>query len=370
MAKRDYYEILGVSRDASAEDIKRAFRRMAAKHHPDANPDNPHAEELFKELNEAYQVLSNPEQRARYDQFGHQGPGADMGGDFGFGGFGDIFDMFFGGAGGGGRRTGPEQGPDLRYDLTVTLNDVLHGLDKEIRVAREETCSHCHGNQAEPGTRIETCSQCRGVGQVERITQSFLGNVRRIETCSRCRGTGKTVQTPCRTCSGRGVVRAERTLTVSVPPGVDDNTRLRVAGEGAAGRHGGPPGDLIVFIHVKADERFKRDGDDLWTTMEVAFAQATLGADLEVQTLEGKEPLHVPAGTQSGSVLRIARAGLPRLGHPTMRGSLNVRVQVVVPTHLSTREREILRMWAEVRHEPVIAEDKGLFRKVKDALGR
>ncbi|MDA8192585.1 MAG: molecular chaperone DnaJ [Thermaerobacter sp.] len=371
MANRDYYEVLGISRDASADDIKRAFRRLAAKHHPDANPGNPHAEEQFKEINAAYQVLSDPQKRAQYDQFGHRGAEGEAGADFGFGGFGDIFDMFFGGnTGGASRRTGPERGPDLRYDLTVTLDEVLHGAEKEVRVAREETCAHCHGNQAEPGTRIETCSQCRGVGQVERVTQSFLGNIRRIETCPRCHGAGKTVQTPCRVCSGRGQVRAEKKLMVHMPPGVDDNTRLRVAGEGGAGRRGGPPGDLIVFAHVAKHDHFERDGDDLWTVASVGFAQATLGADVEVQGLEGPERIHIPAGTQPGTVLRVARAGLPRIGHPSNRGSLNIRVQIAVPTQLSAREREVLRTWAEMRQEPVVAEDKGIFRKVKDALGR
>lgn len=374
MAKRDYYEVLGLNRGASADEIKRAFRRLAAKYHPDANPGDPEAEEKFKEINEAYQVLSDPQKRAQYDQFGHMGPGAsgaDFGnGDFGFGGFGDIFDMFFGGAAAGGRRSGPERGPDLRYDLTVTLEEVLKGTEKEVRVTREEVCGHCHGNQAEPGTRIETCPQCRGVGQVERITESFLGRIRRIETCPRCRGAGKTVKTPCKVCGGRGYVRAEKGLTVQVPAGVDEGTRLRVAGEGGAGRRGGPPGDLIVFLHVAEHPRFKRDGEDLWVDVPIGFAQAALGADLEVQGLQGPVTVHVPAGTQSGSVFRIAREGLPRIGSRDTRGALNVRVQVAVPTHLTAREREVLRTWAEVHKEEVHGEEKGLLRKVKDALGR
>ncbi len=369
MAKRDYYEVLGVSRGASPDEIKKQFRRLAAKYHPDANPGNGTAEEQFKEVNEAYQVLSDPEKRARYDQFGHQATGAAGNGDFGFGGFGDIFDMFFGGATQS-RRSGPERGPDLRYDLTVELEDVVEGVEREVRLVRDEVCPHCHGNQAEPGTRLETCPQCRGSGQIERIRESFLGRIRQVETCPRCRGTGRYVPHPCTQCGGRGQVRAEKKLTVQVPPGVDEGTRLRVSGEGGAGQRGGPAGDLIVFVHVKQNEKFSRDGDDLWCDVPVGFAQAALGADITVPGLKTEELLHIPPGTQTGTVFKISRQGLPRLGNPASRGALNVRVNVVVPTHLSHREREILHMWAEMRQENVLPEDKSILRKVKDALGR
>lgn len=371
MAKRDYYEVLGVSRGASADEIKRAFRKLAAKYHPDANPGNQDAEERFKELNEAYQVLSDPEKRARFDQFGHAGSEGGFGSpgaDFGFGGFGDIFDMFFGGA--NNQRQGPERGPDLRYDLTVSLDEVASGTEQEIKVVREETCSRCHGNQAEPGTRIETCPDCRGQGQVERISDSFLGRIRRIEACPRCRGTGRIIPQVCKACQGRGVVRGEKRLTVKVPPGVDESTRLRVQGEGAAGRRGGGPGDLIVFIHVAANDRFRREGDDLWLDLPIGFAQAALGAELTVTTLTGTtEVLHIPPGTQAGTVIRIARAGLPRLG-TSVKGHLNVKISVAVPVHVSPKEREVLRTWAEMRGEEVLPEDKGIMRKVKNALGR
>lgn len=376
MAKRDYYEVLGVSRGASADEVKRAFRKLAAKYHPDANPGDHEAEENFKEVNEAYQVLSDPEKRSQYDQFGHAGaaaggPGAGFGG-FGNAGFGDIFDMFFGGAAGaqGARRNGPERGPDLRYDLTVTLEEVASGTEQEVRVVREETCSRCHGNQAEPGTRIESCPDCRGRGEVERISDSFLGRIRRIEACARCRGTGRLIATACKACAGHGVVRAEKRLTVKVPPGVDDSTRLRVQGEGAAGRRGGGPGDLIVFIRVAQHDRFRREGDDLWLDMPVGFAQAALGAELQVTGLTGQtEVLHVPGGTATDTVFRMAKAGLPRLGS-SVRGNLNIRVSVTVPSHLNPKEREILRMWAEARGEAVLPEDKSIIRKMKDALGR
>ncbi|PSR23632.1 MAG: molecular chaperone DnaJ [Sulfobacillus acidophilus] len=377
MAKRDYYEVLGVSRGASADEIKRAFRKLAAKYHPDANPGDHQAEERFKEINEAYQVLSDPEKRARYDQFGQAGADGFAGAgaaDFGFGGFtngfGDIFDMFFGGSGGQTRRNGPERGPDLRYDLTVTLEEVATGTEKDIKIVREETCSRCHGNQAEPGTRIETCPDCRGRGEVERISESFLGRVRRIEPCPRCRGTGRLIPHTCKACAGHGVVRAEKRLTVKVPPGVDETTRLRVQGEGAAGRRGGGPGDLIVFIHVAKHDRLRREGDDLWLDLPIGFAQAALGTELVVEGLGGqRETVHIPPGTEIGTVLRVPKAGLPRLGS-SARGNLNVRVVVSVPTHLTPKEREILRTWAQVRGEEVLPEDKGLLRKMKDALGR
>lgn len=370
MAKKDYYELLGVSRGATPDELKRAFRRLAAKYHPDANAGDSQAEETFKEINEAYQVLSDPEKRAQYDQFGQAGPeGGFQGGDFGFSGFGDIFDMFFG-AQQGNRRGGPERGADLRVDVKVDLLEVLNGVSKEVRVVREETCDRCHGNQAEPGTKIETCPDCRGRGEVERITDSFLGRVRRVEACPRCRGMGKTVQSPCKACAGRGVVRATKTLTVQVPPGVDDGNRLRIQGQGAAGRRGGPPGDLIAFVHLETQARFRRDGETLWIEHPVGFAQATLGAEVTVEGLTGQHTLHISPGTPSGTVVRVAKGGLPRLGGtPESRGSLNVRLLVEVPTHLNPQEKEALRKWAEVHQEPVLTEDKSIFRKVKDALG-
>lgn len=367
----DYYELLGVERNASPDELKRAFRRLAAKYHPDANPGNHEAEEKFKQLNEAYQVLSDPEKRARYDQFGAQGANGNFsGGDAGFGGFGDIFDMFFGGAGGQ-RRGGPERGPDLRYDMTLTLEDVIDGLSKEIHITREEVCPHCHGNQAEPGTRIEMCPTCHGSGEVESISETFLGRIRRVGVCGRCRGQGRVIAKPCKVCSGQGQVKADRKLSVQVPPGVDDGTRLRVAGEGGGGRHGGPSGDLIVFLHVKNHDVFRREGEDLWTTVPIGFAQAALGADVEIADIKGeKETIHIPGGTQTGTTFRIPKLGVPRLGASAHRGNLNVVVQIDVPKHLTTKERDVLKMWAEMREESVHTDDKSILRKVKDALGR
>jgi molecular chaperone DnaJ len=373
MAKRDYYEVLGVSRNASPDEIKRAFRRLAAKYHPDANPGDASSEERFKEINEAYQVLQDPEKRARYDQFGSEGPqmgGNPFGQEFGFGGFGDIFDIFFGNNSSGSRRNGPVKGPDLRYDLTLTLEEILIGSTNDVTVTREEICPRCHGNQAEPGTKLEMCPTCHGNGQVERIRESFLGRIRQVETCPKCHGSGRIIAVPCKECHGRGQVRAEKNLSVTVPPGVDEGTRLRVAREGGAGQHGGPPGDLIVFVHLKQHERFTRDGDDLWVEEPLSFAQATLGTDLKIKTLNGEEILHIPGGTQTETVFKLARQGLPRLGNGHIRGALNVKVRVTVPTQLTHKERELLLMWAEMRKEEVSHEDKSIFRKVKDALGR
>ncbi len=371
MAKRDLYEILGVSRDASGEEIKRAFRQLARKHHPDANAGNAEAEEKFKELSAAYEILSDPQKRAQYDQFGDQAQGPGFGqADFGgFGGFNDIFDMFFGGQGSGGR-SGPERGPDLRQDVTIDLEDVMTGADRELRLVRDDVCPRCHGNEAEPGTRIETCSQCHGSGQVQHIRDSMLGRIRQVEVCSRCRGTGKTVATPCKECRGRGQVRGEKRLTVTIPPGVDEGTRLRVPNEGGAGQRGGQSGDLMVMIHVKPHARIRRQGQDLMVEAAVGFAQAALGAELEVEGIGARETIHIPAGTQPGTVFRVPRLGLPRLGSPSVKGDLHVHVTVTVPTAVSAKERELLRQWADLRHEEVHGDDRGILKKVKDALGR
>ncbi|MCL4318610.1 MAG: J domain-containing protein, partial [Firmicutes bacterium] len=315
----------------------------------------------------------DPEKRARYDQFGSEGPqmgGNPFGQEFGFGGFGDIFDIFFGNNSSGSRRNGPVKGPDLRYDLTLTLEENLIGSTNDVTVTREEICPRCHGNQAEPGTKLEMCPTCHGNGQVERIRESFLGRIRQVETCPKCHGSGRIIAVPCKECHGRGQVRAEKNLSVTVPPGVDEGTRLRVAREGGAGQHGGPPGDLIVFVHLKQHERFTRDGDDLWVEEPLSFAQATLGTDLKIKTLNGEEILHIPGGTQTETVFKLARQGLPRLGNGHIRGALNVKVRVTVPTQLTHKERELLLMWAEMRKEEVSHEDKSIFRKVKDALGR
>ncbi|MCY0882189.1 MAG: J domain-containing protein, partial [Firmicutes bacterium] len=257
-----------------------------------------------------------------------------------------------------------------RGEITITLEDVLHGVEKTVDVVREEICPHCHGNQAEPGTPLEKCPTCHGTGHIEHIRDSFLGRIRQVETCSRCHGSGRIVPHPCQQCGGKGYVRAQRQLTVKVPPGVEDGMRLRVAGEGGAGARGGPAGDLMVFIHVKPHERFVRKGDDLWVTLPVGFSQAALGATVPLETLSATEPVHIPAGTQGGTVLKLPKLGLPHLGSAHSRGNLNVRIEIAVPTHLTAKEKELLKEWSDLHQEQTAGEEKSLLQKVKDVLGR
>jgi molecular chaperone DnaJ len=373
--RRDYYEVLGVARDATPDQIKQAFRRLARKYHPDANPGNPEAEEKFKEINEAYETLSDPDKRARYDRFGHAEAFQNGGGGAGFqgfgfdlGGFDDLFEMFLGGAGGAQRRRGPAPGPDLRADLVLNLEEVLTGVDRTLELDREETCPHCGGTGGDGPGAVETCRECRGTGHVQHVRESFLGSFVRTEPCPRCRGTGKIITKPCRECRGRGRVRRTRTISVHVPAGVDNGTRLRVQGQGGPGERGGPPGDLIVFVHVKEHPLFRRQGADLLTDLKIGMAQAALGADLELETLGGERvPIKIPPGTQPGTVLRVPDQGLPRLNQAG-RGALRVNVVVEVPKKLSGREQELLREWAELRGETV-AGGRGFMKRVRDAFG-
>jgi molecular chaperone DnaJ len=378
VARRDYYEVLGVARNATPDEIKQAFRKLARKYHPDANPGNPEAEEKFKEINEAYEVLSDPEKRARYDQLGsadayqQAGGGAGAGGfqgfDFNFGGFDDLFEMFLGGTPSAGRRRGPVAGPDLRADVVLSLEEVLTGVDRSLEVDREETCPRCHGSGAEGQGGVETCRECGGSGQIRQMRDSLFGAFVRVQPCPRCHGTGKVITRPCRECRGRGRVRRTRTITVHIPPGVDNGTRLRVQGQGGPGERGGPPGDLIVFVHVKEHPLFRRDGADLITDLKVGLAQAALGAELDLETLDGSHlTVKVPPGTEPGTVLRFPDQGLPRLGQAG-RGALRVNVTLDVPKKLSSREQELLREYAALRGEAVL-DERGLFRRVRDAFG-
>ncbi|HJZ68397.1 MAG TPA: molecular chaperone DnaJ [Blastocatellia bacterium] len=364
-SKRDYYEVLGVHRDATDQEIKQAFRRLAIKYHPDKNQGDLEAEERFKEVNDAYQVLSQPEVRARYDRFGHAGVGAGVAAGAGAGPFPDLenlFDMFgigdiFGGR--TSRRAGPRRGSDLRYDIDLTLEEAATGLKTKIRVPRLETCDVCRGTGAAEGSQPVRCSTCTGSGQV-RYQQGFFSVSR---TCSTCRGTGKVIRDVCRACRGEGRVEREKTLEIKVPAGVDNGSRLRIAAEGEAGELGAPHGDLYVIVHVKEHEFFERRDANLYCTIPVSFAQAALGAEVTVPTLDGDQNLRVPEGTQSGAAFRLKGKGVPVLGGRG-RGDLFVSVHVITPTNLSREQRKLLEELARLETDG--HHDHRFAGKVKD----
>ena len=343
MPKRDYYEVLGINRDASEEDIKKAYRRLAMKWHPDRNPDNPKAEEHFKEAKEAYEVLTDPQKRPAYDQYGHAGvdPSAAGGAGAGFGqsGFGDMFsDIFgeiFGGARGG--RSNVFRGADLRYNLEIALEQAAHGFETKIRIPTLAECSTCHGSGAKPGTQPQTCSTCRGAGQV-RVSQ---GPFSIAQTCPRCHGSGKMVAHPCAACSGAGRIKHQKTLSVKIPAGVDEGDRVRLSGEGEAGVNGGPPGDLYVQVHLRPHPVFQRDHDDLHCEMPVSFATAALGGEIEIPTLDGSARIKVPNETQSGKTFRLRGKGIKGVRSQT-HGDLLCHVVVETPVNLTARQKELL----------------------------
>ncbi|NLJ25096.1 MAG: molecular chaperone DnaJ [Firmicutes bacterium] len=375
MAKRDYYEVLGVDRNASEDEIKKAYRRLARQYHPDVNQDDPDAEEKFKEASEAYRVLGDEKLRQQYDQFGHSAfEGANGAGGFDFGGFGDwegfgdIFDMFFGGGFGRQRRQGPQRGADLRFDLEISFEEAAFGLETEVEVPRTETCPHCHGNQAEPGTPIHTCTECNGTGQIQQVQQSAFGRFVNVRTCPRCGGEGKTVETRCTECGGQGQVRRVRKINVKIPAGIDNGFRVRIPGEGEAGTKGGPPGDLYVFITVRDHEFFKRRGNDVYCEVPISFVQAVLGDEIEVATLDGQVKLRIPEGTQTGTSFRIKGKGIVNLrGYG--RGDQHVIVQIYTPKNLTTKQKEALREWGESMGDSVQPpQEKGFFGRVKEAL--
>jgi molecular chaperone DnaJ len=374
MAKRDYYEVLGLERSATADEIKKAYRQMAVKFHPDKNPGDKTAEEKFKELGEAYEALSDPQRRAAYDQYGHAAfdprrrAGAGRGGGFHDpfeifrevfgGGTGSIFDDLFG----GGQRdpTGPQRGSDLRYDLEIAFEEAVLGCEREITLTKLDACESCDGTGAEPGSGNRTCTQCGGRGQVV----SSRGIFSIAQTCPRCDGRGRVVDKPCKTC--RGAARRERTskIKLRIPAGVDTGARLRSTGNGEAGLRGGPPGDLYVVLHVKAHEMFQRDGDDLLCEVPVSFVDAALGAEIEVPTLTGKTQIRIPPGTQSSTVFRLKGKGVRNVegyGH----GDLHVRVHVEVPTHLNSAQRQKLQEFAELCDANVNPLSKRFFEKAK-----
>ncbi len=367
----DLYEVLGVPRDATAAEIKKAYRALVRKHHPDANPGNKEAEERFKKINAAYEVLSDQQKRMQYDQFGTVG---DMGGGSpfeGFGGMGDIFGDLFGSVfSGGARRTNPSaprQGADLEMAAEVTLLEAATGTTKEFFVPRMERCDECHGSGAKQGTSPETCSSCGGRGQVEMRQQTPFGQFVSVNTCPHCGGTGKFIRERCSSCAGQGRVRRERKVEVKIPAGVDSGTRLRISGEGEAGINGGPPGDLYIAMSVKAHPRFKRDGGELHVRLPISFPQAALGGSVEVETLTGeKEALDIPSGTQPGKVLLLKGHGLPRLRGGRGTGDLHVHITVDVPTRLSEKERSLLEELAgEMKVE---VGEAGFFDKMKEKV--
>jgi molecular chaperone DnaJ len=376
MAKRDYYEVLGVSKTATDDEIKKAFRKLARQYHPDVNKDNPKAAEAkFKEANEAYSVLSDPQKRAAYDQYGHAANdpnfGAGMGGGFGdagFDGFGDIFDMFFGGGRGTQRkRNGPQRGNDLRYDLEVEFETAAFGKETVVEIPRTETCPICHGNGAKPGTPIRTCPSCNGTGQVQVTQNTAFGRFVNVRTCERCHGEGKTIETPCPECRGSGRVRKTRKIDVKIPAGVESGSRLRIAGEGEAGLRGGSPGDLYIYIYVKKHPEFERQGDDIYSEVKISMAQATLGTTIMVHTLDGKVELKIPEGTQYGTSFRLKGRGITHL-RGQGRGDHYVKAKIVTPTKLNGEQRELFKKLALSFGEHLSADDKGFIDRVRDAF--
>ncbi len=355
---RDYYDILGVDRSADPDELKRAYRRLARKYHPDVNKE-PGAEDQFKEINKAYETLSDQQMRGRYDQFGEAGVSSAAGAgypDMGdFGGFADIFETFFSGFGGspqsGRRRSGPTRGEDLRFDLKLKFREAVFGGEQQIRISHLEGCKVCEGSGAKSGTRPQTCGTCQGAGQVRRMTRTPLGNFTQVSVCPTCNGQGQTVAEKCESCGGRGQNQVSKKLKITIPAGVDTGTRLRVSNEGDVGQKGGPPGDLYVYLFVQDDLEFRRDGSTILSEFKISYLQAILGAQLPVKTVDGEETLTIPAGTQPGKVLTLESHGVPRLGNPVSRGDHLVTIVIDIPTRVSTEERELLVQLASIRAE-------------------
>ncbi len=382
MSKRDYYDILGIDRNASNDEVKKAYRRLAKQYHPDFNKDDAEAENKFKEIKEAYDVLSDPQKRDYYDRFGHsannqsgsagfEGFGGAGFGQTGFGGIDEIFEQFFGGMSGmGGRRRpqGPEQGDHLRYDLEITLEEAFHGGEKTITIPRTETCPDCNGKKTRSSEGTETCSSCGGSGQQQYTRTTPFGRFVNMQVCSSCRGEGVIINDPCSTCNAQGRIVQERKIEIKIPPGVEEGSRLRVSGGGEAGLRGGPSGDLYVVFRVRPHKLFNRKGSDLWIEETISISQAALGVEKDVPTIDGNVTLRIPEGTQHGTSFRLKGQGMPHL-RGSGRGDLRVKVRVNVPRRLNQRQKELLEEFAYLSGEEVGVESKGFFDRMKDAFG-
>lgn len=370
--KRDYYEVLGISRTAAAAEIRTAYRRLARQYHPDLNT-NEDAEERFKELNEAYEVLSNEQKRALYDRYGHAGVSGQPGAAGFDGGLGDIFEQFFGFArtgAAGGRRSGPRAGSDLKTTIEVSFEDAVRGTNVELDVERYEQCETCKGTGAASGTSAARCTQCQGMGEVRTARQSIFGQVVVTDTCPRCKGEGEVVSSPCGTCNGQRRRRATRRLEVNVPPGIDDGMRIRLAGEGDEGTKGGPPGNLYVDVHVKPHEYFRRDGQNILLDLELNIAQAALGDEIQVPTIDGMQPMSIPAGTQTGQVFRLRGKGVPHVRNEALRGDMLINIFVKVPTNLNDEQKELIRQLAGTLGSNVTPQSHkgGFFDRLREAF--
>jgi molecular chaperone DnaJ len=368
--QHDYYDVLGVPTNATDDEIKKAFRALARQYHPDANPENPEAAERFKEINEAYETLKDPERRRRYDMFGPDGANAGAGSPFGSGSFGlnDLFDAFFGGGDpfGAGPR-GPERGTDAETSLRVTLEDVVFGARKTLDLRMPLPCDTCGASGCAPGTHPDRCATCDGTGEVRHVRRSLLGQLVTAAPCQMCGGSGQVIPNPCDTCRGTGRVNGATTIDVDLPKGIDDGQRLRLSGRGPAAPRGGPSGDLYVSVHVQPHADFERRGDDLWRAVPVSITQATLGTTVDLNTLDGDEALEVPPGTQHGAQFRMKGLGVPSLRNGR-RGDLVAEVNVEVPTRLSQEEAELLVQFAEMRGEHVTPPHEGLFSRIRSAF--
>lgn len=372
MSKRDYYDVLGIDKNASKDDIRKAYRKLARKYHPDVNKEEG-AEDKFKEVKEAYEVLNDDQKRAQYDQFGHAGPGAGGFGGFGggaqdFSGFGDIFDMFFGGGGRTRDPNAPRQGADLQYTMVLDFEEAIFGKETEISIPREEECHTCHGSGARPGSKVNTCSHCHGSGQLNTEQNTPFGKVVNRRVCHHCQSSGKDIPEKCPTCHGTGNVKKRRKIKVSIPAGIDEGQQIRVSGKGEAGVNGGPPGDLFVVVQVKSHDFFVREGDNIFCEVPLTYTQAALGDEIEVPTVHGNVMLKIPAGTQTGKTFRLRGKGSPNVrgyGH----GDQHVQVKVITPTNLTDKQKELLREFNELGGNDATDEQgESFFQRFKKAF--